>query len=229
MRLDRFLQLNTEYGRQSIRTFLATGEVEVDGVVVSEPRHTVSRFSDIRLQQLQLQSAQAKYFMLHKPAGVVSATEHNEHPTVLDLLDNEDREGLHLAGRLDLKTTGLVLLTNDGGWSRRVTQPEKKVAKVYRVETQDPIAAETEKVFSEGIYFRYENITTRPAQLQRLGARRSRLTLYEGRYHQVKRMFGYFDNEVIALHRESIGDIVLDAKLKPGEYRALSSAEIALF
>jgi len=205
---------------------MAGGGVLVDDVVITDPRCEINQFSRIELDQQVLQATPAKYFMLHKPAGVVSATVHDEHRTVLDLLSEDDRQGLHLAGRLDLKTTGLMLLTNDGRWSRRITQPEKSFDKVYRVETQDPVPAQAAEVFRQGIYFSYEDITTRPARLELINSHTSRLILNEGRYHQVKRMFGYFDNEVINLHRESMGQIELDPKLEPGQYRALTRAEI---
>lgn len=205
---------------------MAGGRVLVDSVVVTDPRGEIGQFSRVELDQKVLQATPAKYFMLYKPAGVVSATVHDEHRTVLDLLREDDRQGLHLAGRLDLKTTGLMLLTNDGLWSRRITQPEKSFDKVYRVETQDPVPAQAAEVFRQGIYFSYEDITTRPARLELIDSHTSRLILNEGRYHQVKRMFGYFDNEVINLHRESMGQIELDPQLEPGQYRALTRAEI---
>lgn len=229
MRLDRVVQLNTAYGRQQVRLLLARGRVKVAGNVVKDPALEIDRFTSVSLDNTVLQGRQACYLMLNKPAGVVSATEHPEHPTVIDLLPESLRDGLHLAGRLDLKTTGLVLLTNDGLWSRRVTQPESKIPKVYCVTTKDPVAADTEQVFSRGIYFSYEGVTTSPAELERLGPNCSRLTIYEGRYHQVKRMFGYLDNEVTALHREQVGQLVLDSGLKPGEFRSLTPEEIALF
>jgi 16S rRNA pseudouridine516 synthase len=229
MQLNRFIQINTPYSRQQAKLLLAQGRVKVAGQIVTDASLEIDRFVRVELDSQLLQDSQSHYLMVNKPAGVVSATEHPKHQTVIDLLPQPLRQGMHLAGRLDLKTTGLMLLTNDGNWSRRVTQPESKIAKVYRVTTKDPVAAEAEAVFSRGIYFRYENITTRPAELERIDSYHSRLTIHEGRYHQVKRMFGYFDNEVIALHRERIGAITLDPKLKPGEFRPLTPAEVALF
>ena len=134
--------------------------------------------------------------MLHKPVGVVSATTHDEHRTVLDLLDEPDRHDLHLAGRLDLNTSGLLLITNDGRWSRRITQPQQRKPKVYHVTTEQPITGEYAEVFERGLYFAFEDLTTLPAQLDILGSHSARLTLFEGRYHQVKRMFGHFRKDV---------------------------------
>ncbi|WP_339082173.1 16S rRNA pseudouridine(516) synthase [Pseudomonas sp. TMP9] len=228
MRLDRFLSNLAQYNRQTARQLLVSGHVQVDGVVVCEGLCNVSQFSRIEVDNQLLQAGKpARYFMLHKPIGVVSATEHDEHRTVLDLLDEPDKADLHLAGRLDLNTSGLLLITNDGQWSRRLTEPRSLLGKVYRVTTEQPISAEYIEVFAQGLYFAYEGLTTLPAELVILDSHSALLTLHEGRYHQVKRMFGHFQNKVIDLHRLSMGSIELDPQLAPGQYRALNSAEIA--
>ena len=146
---------------------------------------------------------------------------------MLDLLPGELREDLHIAGRLDFNTTGLMILTNDGQWSRRLTQPATKLPKHYLVETEDEIGAHDVAKFSEGFYFAFEDLTTLPARLDILGPRQARLAIVEGRYHQIKRMFGHFDNKVVGLHRESMGTIQLDPGLQPGQFRALTADEIA--
>ena len=122
-----------------------------------------------------------------------------------------------------------LVLTNDGQWSRRLTQPQTKLPKVYYVETEQEIGPQYALTFAEGIYFAFEDLTTQPAQLELLGPRSARLSIVEGRYHQVKRMFGFFNNKVLRLHRESMGPLLLDNALKPGEYRALRTEEIHLF
>jgi 16S rRNA pseudouridine516 synthase len=147
---------------------------------------------------------------------------------VLDLIHEPDKEDLHIAGRLDFNTTGLMLITNDGSWSRRLTQPKTKLPKVYYVETEQEIGPQYALKFTEGLYFAFEDLTTQPADLAVLGPTCARLSIVEGRYHQVKRMFGHFDNKVLRLHRESMGPLVLDSALKPGEYRALRTEEIQL-
>ncbi|MGH8435116.1 MAG: pseudouridine synthase [Pseudomonas sp.] len=230
MRLDRFLSNLPDFNRLDARLLLAAGRVKVDSVRMTDGRLDVREFQRIELDDRVLQAGKAaRYFMLHKPSGYVSATTHDEHPTVLDLLDEPDKHELHLGGRLDLNTTGLLLITNDGQWSRRITLPKSKLAKVYYVETEQPITSEYAEVFARGLYFQYEDLTTLPAELQILGTRAARLTLFEGRYHQVKRMFGHFQNKVLRLHRESMGPQVLDPSLTPGAYRSLSDEEIALF
>jgi 16S rRNA pseudouridine516 synthase len=163
--------------------------------------------------------------MLHKPIGVVSATSDAEHPTVIDLIDDPDRETLHLVGRLDRNTSGLVLLTNDGRWSKLLMDPAKKVPKVNRVQTRDPIPPEAVAAFAEGFYFHTEDLTTKPATLEIIGECEARLTLHEGRYHQIKRMFHRIGNRVTCLHRERIGALALPAELGPGDWRLLSREE----
>ncbi|MBK3866771.1 pseudouridine synthase [Pseudomonas stutzeri] len=228
MRLDRYLASRAQLSRQNVRRLLVEGRVRLDGEVARIGDQEIRAFDRIELDGELLQPGKtARYLMLHKPAGCVSATHDAAHRTVLDLIEQPDRHDLHIAGRLDFNTTGLMLLTNDGQWSRRLTQPASLQGKVYLVETEDPIDPACVEAFAHGMYFRFENLITLPAQLVLLGSHRARLTLHEGRYHQVKRMFGRFDNKVIRLHRESMGALVLDAALKPGCYRPLTPHEIA--
>ena len=227
MRVDRFLSNLPRFNRKQVRLLLVERRVTVDGMAVSDPHHEVREFSRVCVDGEVLQTGKpARYFMLHKPQGCVSATSDPLHPTVLDLLDEPDKDQLHIAGRLDFNTTGLMLITNDGQWSRRLTQPQTKLPKIYRVETEHMIGPEYAVTFAAGLYFAFEDLTTQPAELELLGPTTARLSIIEGRYHQVKRMFGHFDNKVIGLHRERMGPLVLDADLAPGEYRALTDDEI---
>ncbi|MCU1759687.1 pseudouridine synthase [Pseudomonas sp. 14P_8.1_Bac3] len=229
MRVDRFLSNLPRFNRQQVRLLLVEKRVRIDGKIVSDPHAEVLEFSRVEVDEEVLQAGKpARYFMLHKPPGCVSATRDPQHPTVLDLIDEPDKHDLHIAGRLDFNTTGLMLITNDGTWSRRLTQPQTKLPKVYYVETEREIGPEYALKFTEGLYFAFEDLTTQPAELLLLGPTSARLSIVEGRYHQVKRMFGHFDNKVLRLHRESMGPLVLDSALKPGEYRALRTEEIQL-
>ena len=229
MRVDRFLSNLPCFNRKQVRLLLVEKRVRIDGKVVSDPHAEVLEFSRVEVDEEVLQVGKpARSFMLHKPPGCVSATRDPEHPTVLDLFDEPDKEDLHIAGRLDFNTTGLMLITNDGSWSRRLTQPQTKLPKVYYVETEQEIGPEYALTFTEGLYFAFEDLTTLPAELVLLGPKSARLSIVEGRYHQVKRMFGHFDNKVLRLHRERMGPLVLDNALKPGEYRALRTEEIQL-
>ena len=227
MRLDRFLSNLPRFNRQQVRLLLVQKRVRIDGLTVADPQHEVREFSQVEVDDEVLQAGRPpRYFMLHKPQGCVSATRDPEHRTVLDLIHEPDANELHIAGRLDFNTTGLMILTNDGQWSRRLTQPQTKLPKVYHVETEQLIGPEYAETFAHGLYFAFENLTTQPATLELLGPRSARLSIVEGRYHQVKRMFGHFDNKVLRLHREAMGPLVLDEQLAPGEYRPLRAEEI---
>ncbi|MDR6956083.1 16S rRNA pseudouridine516 synthase [Pseudomonas brassicacearum] len=229
MRVDRFLSNLPRFNRQQVRLLLVERRVRIDGQTVNDPHAPVREFSRVEVDDEVLQAGRpARYFMLHKPPGCVSATRDPQHPTVLDWLDEPDKDDLHIAGRLDFNTTGLMLITNDGSWSRRLTQPQTKLPKVYYVETEQTITAEYADIFARGLYFAFENLTTQPAELTLLGPKSARLSIVEGRYHQVKRMFGHFDNKVLRLHRERMGPLLLDDNLEPGQYRALTPEEIRL-
>lgn len=226
MRLDRFICKHTAYGHQRAKQLIAGGRVCVAGRVETDPRREIDRFVEVTLDEEALQGRPSYYLMLHKPVGYLSATSDPVHPTVMELLPTELRAELHIGGRLDRATSGLLILTNDGLWSRRLTEPKQKVPKVYRVWTAAPIEPHTAALFARGVYLAYEDLTTAPAQLELLGPCEARLTIYEGRYHQVKRMFAQAGNRVVGLHRERMGEIVLDASLPSGQFRALSEREI---
>lgn len=227
MRVDRFLSNLPRFNRKQVRLLLVEKRIRIDGTIVSDPHAEVREFSRVEVDDEVLQAGKPlRHFMLHKPAGCVSATRDPQHPTVLDLIHEPDKDELHIAGRLDFNTTGLMLITNDGSWSRRLTQPQTKLAKIYYVETEQEIGPEYALKFAEGLYFAFEDLTTQPAGLELLGPKSARLSIVEGRYHQVKRMFGHFDNKVLRLHRERMGPLMLDSTLKPGEYRPLTDEEI---
>ncbi|WP_321325251.1 pseudouridine synthase [Thiomicrorhabdus sp.] len=227
MQLDRYLSKYAGLSRQSILKLLTLGQIIVDGQIAVSRNQEVNDFSEILIENQPLSRHKpARYFMMNKPAGILSASTDPKHKTVIELLKPEEANDLHIAGRLDRATTGLLILTNDGKWSRHITEPEQKIPKCYLVETVYAISPETEPLFAKGIYFAYENITTSPAKLEQLSLTLCRLTIYEGRYHQVKRMFAAAGNRVQSLHRESMGKITLDKDLKPGQYRALTESEI---
>lgn len=229
MRLDRFLTRLGSYPGKEVARLIADGRISVDGAVETDKLRRVTRFSLIAIDGTPVQENPAVYLMLHKPAGWLSATRDPEHPTVIDLIDHPAASHLHLAGRLDRASTGLLLLTNDGRWSRNVTEPDEEIFKTYRVTTRDPIAPDTATIFAQGIYFAYEDLTTRPAHLEVLTPHEALISIPEGRYHQVKRMFHAVGNQVLSLHRESIGPLHLDPLLSPGQWRPLAPHEVALF
>ena len=225
-RLDRFIRARTGIHRRDIRSVLAQGRVTVNGQVATGISQVIDQFSRVLLDNQLLQARTPTYVMLHKPAGVVSATSDEQHKTVIDLLDRPDRHSLHIAGRLDFNSTGLLLLTNDGRWSRGLSAPENEVGKRYRVSLENPIGDDYIQAFAQGLYFAYEGIMTRPAQLRVIDTHTAEICLVEGRYHQIKRMFGRFDNPVIQLHRTAIGELELDPALLPGQSRDLTETEL---
>lgn len=209
-RLDRFISQNSAFSLSDTRLLIAQKRIVLDGEVAHSIQQKVTEFTHVVLDGHCLQDKTAVYMMLNKPLGVVSATKDLKHPTVLDLIQHPRKNELHIVGRLDFNTTGLVLLTNDGAWSRKISLPETKLAKTYEVTLSKPLSDEYIAVFREGIYFAYEDITTQPACLEILSEHTARLSLIEGKYHQVKRMFGFFQNQVLALHRVSVGEFSLD-------------------
>lgn len=232
-RLDRFISQilferdpSQPVSKKQVRLLAAQNRIFVDGEPAKSTSQPIDFFSRIELDGDVLQNNRPLYLMLHKPVGVVTATTHAKHKTVIDLIDHPDKAQLHYAGRLDLNTSGLLLLTNDGDWSTALTQPDKSVEKCYEVELARQVTEEYVRAFEQGIWFDYEGITTRPARLEILDDHHARVWLTEGRYHQVKRMFGHFRNEVVKLHRSSLGSLKLDPVLQPGQWRELTLEEL---
>lgn len=226
-RLDKFLAQHCQISRKNVRLMLAQNRVLVNGFVAHNIDEIIDSFSHISLDGKVLQDNKAYYIMLHKPIGVVSATKDFQHKTVIDLLDFPYKNELHIVGRLDLNTSGLVLMTNDSRWSERLTLPEKKVTKRYIVTLANKLSEEYVDAFANGMYFAFEGITTKPAKLTILSDYQAQVELVEGRYHQIKRMFGRFRNPVIALHRYAIGNLTLDKQLIAGDSRELSEIEVS--
>ena len=226
MRLDKFISQVTDFSRKDVKRLLRGDAVTVDGEPVRDAALQVSAGAQGRIDGELLLAPRPRYFMLHKPAGYVCVTRDREHPTVLELLDEPNLEKLQIAGRLDIDTTGLVLLTDDGAWNHAVTSPKRACSKTYLVTLADDIAPDTADQFARGVLLEGEHKPTEPATLQILFGNEARLTISEGRYHQVKRMFAAVGNRVTELHRERVGDIHLDPDLQSGEYRALTTAEI---
>jgi 16S rRNA pseudouridine516 synthase len=226
MRLDKFLSQNTDYSRSQIQQLIKAARINVNGEITKKSDTKLNGNEIVMLDGEQIIAFSQRYLMLHKPLGYVCANSDSEHPVVLDLLNLPRKQDLQIAGRLDLDTTGLVLITDDGQWNHRITAPTQECKKTYLVKTADPIAKDTVQVFAAGVQLHGEKNLTRPAHLEILGSHSARLQIHEGKYHQVKRMFAAVGNRVIELHRESIGNILLDPKLAPGEYRELSQQEI---
>ncbi len=226
MRLDKFLSQNSDSSRSLIQQAIKAGRVSVNDVIAKKGDQKLLGDEIITLDGKQVEAFQTRYLMLHKPLGYVCANSDSDYPVVVDLIRLPRWQELQIVGRLDIDTTGLVLLTDDGQWNHRITSPRHECDKVYRVTTADPISTETAALFAAGVQLHSEKSLTRPAQLELISSHEARLKIHEGKYHQVKRMFAAAGNLVVALHRESIGSIQLDPALAPGEYRALTADEI---
>lgn len=210
------------------------GNVQIDGV---KCKRTATQLSDaqqnggVTLNSAALFTAKPLYLMLHKPKGYVCANTDADHPTVFDLLNERDfhpslQGQLQVAGRLDIDTTGLVLITSDGNWNHAVTSPNKKRGKCYQVTTANPIADDAVALFEQGLDLRGDSKPTKPAKLTITGSHCAELEITEGRYHQVKRMFAAIGNKVVELHRASVAGITLDDSLGLCEYRILTPEEV---
>lgn len=225
-RLDRLISTYLRINRGDVRHMLAQGRVQVNGCIARDVQQLIDEFDQVILDGEVLQNKTPYYVMMNKPACVVSATKDEKHKTVIDLLDKPYRDSLHIVGRLDFNSTGLLLLTNDGRWSKRLTMPGKNVSKVYHVTVEKTLTEEYSTAFEKGMYFPFEDITTRPATLKIISDYVAEVSLVEGRYHQIKRMFGRFQNEVLELHRVAIGNLALDVSLAPEQSRELTAEEV---
>lgn len=225
MRLDKFISNCTGLTRSQATKVIRQGRVLVNGELCKQGAQQLASADRVALDDDELSLPGLRYLVLHKPAGYVCSSDDPEHPTVMMLLDEPALEKLNPVGRLDLDTTGLLLITDDGQWLHRITSPKHHVAKTYRVWLADPIPADAADRFAEGVLLRGEKDPTLPAQLDVIAEREALLTIHEGRYHQVKRMFAALGNKVVRLHREKIGDFQLPEDLAEGEYRLLTEQE----
>lgn len=226
MRLDKFLCDALGATRKEATKIIKSGDVTVNDIMQKSGAFKVTEACDVEWQGRTITMQGPRYIMLFKPDGFVCSHEDGFNHTAFVLLDEVKMENLHFAGRLDVDTTGLVLITDDGKWSHRITSPKHKCEKTYRVWLADPVQQEYVDQFTQGIELRNEKEPTLPAQLEIIDEKEVLLTIHEGKYHQVKRMFAALGNKVEGLHRERIGDIYLDEDLEPGEYRYLTQEEI---
>ncbi|KAA1152259.1 16S rRNA pseudouridine(516) synthase RsuA [Pseudoalteromonas fuliginea] len=227
-RLDKFISHLAEMPRTQARASIKRKEVSVNGEIITSHNFQLSQQDEVLHQGTPLVFLGKRYYMLNKPVGYVCANSDELHKTVFDLLDEPNMSDFHVAGRLDIDTTGLVIITNDGDWSHKITSPKSNKFKTYLVETQEPITDEALEQLRTGVMLHNEKDLTRPAIAERLANYGLRLSISEGKYHQVKRMLYAVDNKVVELHREQIAGIKLDENLASGEYRLLTADEIKL-
>ena len=227
MRLDKFLcQLNLGT-RSQIKTYIRQGLVSVNGQVEKSADRHVDEYTDrVSFRGQELHYVSERYYMLNKPAGVVSATQDNTAGTVVELLSPHDRNGVFPVGRLDKDTEGLMILTNDGELAHRLLAPKRHVDKTYLVSLEHSLSKEDILRLEQGVDIGEERPTL-PAKVDMVDEKNIYLTIHEGKFHQIKRMLRAVGNGVVALKRTSFAGLYLDGSLKSGEYRELTDQEVA--
>ena len=227
MRLDKLLSECGVASRKEIRQLIRSGRVSVDGAAAASPEMKLDPYKAlVCLDGTKIEYAKYHYYMMNKPAGVLSATDDGRQKTVLDLVTPEMRKiGLFPVGRLDKDTTGLLLLTNDGEFAHRVISPRSGIVKVYHARTEAPVDEADITAFKEGLTLG-DGIKCLPAGLKLLPDGSCLVEVMEGKYHQVKRMLSSRGKPVTELKRLSIGGLKLDKALLPGSFRALEENEL---
>lgn len=227
MRLDKYISNATDLSRSEVKRMIKAGVVEIEYQIVTNPATKVISDQEVSLDGSIINAYKHRYFMLNKPAGIVSVTKDANHPTAISLIYEHRSEELQIAGRLDVDTTGLLLVTDDGKWNHRLTSPRSKCSKMYAVTLANPIVSDYSDRLANGVLLEGEKHRCLPATMEQIDSHCLTLAIGEGKYHQVKRMFVALGNHVVKLHRFQVGDIVLDDDLAEGDYRALSDAEVA--
>ena len=225
MRLDKYLAEMGAGTRKEIGKAVRAGRVTVNGQTVKNAAMQVAAEDEVSMDGAPVEYEEYVYYMLNKPAGVISATEDARERTVLDLISERQRKGLFPVGRLDRDTEGLLLITNDGGLAHRLLSPRHHVDKVYYARLDGPVGEAEKALFAQGLKVD-EALTALPAELEILEpATEVRVTIREGKFHQVKRMFEAVGREVLYLKRLSMGPLALEESLPQGAYRRLTAEE----
>lgn len=225
-RLDKIIATQTSYSRRDVKKLVFQKRVEVNGEIVAKPDIKVDSHKDkITIDAVEINIKKHVYLILYKPKGYVSATEDKTMPTVLELVPKEylHRE-LFPAGRLDKDTTGLMIITDDGEFAHNILSPKKHVKKLYNVTLDIPASDTMVNGFKNGVVL--NDGECKSAIMQITGTNSALVTLTEGRYHQIKRMFGCYGAKVIELERIGIGNLMLPSDLKMGECRELTDEEL---
>ena len=225
MRLDKYLAEMGAGTRKEIGKAVRAGRVTVNGQTAKNAAMQVTAEDEVSMDGVSVEYEEYVYYMFNKPAGVISATEDARERTVLDLISERQGKGLFPVGRLDRDTEGLLLITNDGGLAHRLLSPRHHVDKVYYARLDGPVGEAEKALFAQGLKVD-ETLTALPAELEILEpATEVRVTIREGKFHQVKRMFEAVGREVLYLKRLSMGPLVLDESLPKGDYRRLTAEE----
>lgn len=226
-RLDAVLSACSVGSRSEVKALIRKGKVSVNGTVIRDVSFAVTDSDEVRVNGIVTDTSEFVYLMLNKPCGFVSTTDADEE-NVLSFVPSElFRKGMFPVGRLDKDTSGLIFLTNDGAFSHMLTSPSRHVEKEYIATLERPLDEICFEFFAEGMTLK-DGFTTRPAKLDRLGEKKARVVISEGKYHQVRRMFACCGNRVETLKRVRIGGVELDPTLEEGEVRKLTDEELDL-
>lgn len=229
MRLDKYLAASRVGTRSEVKDHIVKGRVSVDGKTVKDPSVHIGTDDEVALNGEKVVYREHVYYMLNKPAGVVSATEDESEKTVIDLFPKEQRKGLFPVGRLDKDSVGLLIITDDGVLSHRLMSPKKHVEKRYLIRTDTALDKNDTAAFEEGITLS-DGTALHPAKLEisEDDGTEAVVTISEGKYHQVKRMVASRGKKVVYLKRLSVGKLLLDPDLEEGKYRELTDDELKL-
>jgi 16S rRNA pseudouridine516 synthase len=227
MRLDKFVCKSTALSRAEVSNVLQNHQVKVDNKVFTNGAVQIHENNTVSLDDRALTLRPFRYLLMHKPPNTLCSNIDENYPSIFNYIDIDHKSELHIVGRLDADTTGLVLITDDGSWTFNIIKPEAQCNKVYRVQLRDELTEEAVSRLEQGVLLQGTEKVTLPAKIQIHGSKEVLLTITEGRFHQVKRMFRAVGNRVKGLHREQIGQVALDIDL--GQWRYLSEAEVASF
>jgi 16S rRNA pseudouridine516 synthase len=227
MRLDKFVCKSTELTKSEAIHHIRAGQMSVNDQIVTNEAVQVHEKNTIKLNGVTLKTRQFRYILMHKPANTICSNVDEIYPSIFNYVDIEKVSELHIAGRLDADTTGMILITDDGRWSFSLTAPSSQCPKIYRVKLSKELKPSVAIAFEKGVKLQGEQQLTLPATLQHITSTEVLLTITQGKFHQVKRMFAAVGNRVVSLHREKIGDICLDVGV--GQWRYLTDDEVQSF
>ncbi len=227
MRLDKFICKSTELNRTEASVFLQNRQVTIDNEIFTNGAVQVHENNVVALEDMTLTLRPFRYLLMHKPASTLCSNVDEKYPSIFNFINVNKKSELHVVGRLDADTTGLVLMTDDGSWTYKIITPGAQCEKVYRVYLRDELTVDAVIKLEKGVMLQGLDEPTLPAKIEILSANEVLLTITQGKFHQVKRMFRAVGNRVRRLHREKIGQVSLDVEL--GEWRYLTDIEINSF
>jgi 16S rRNA pseudouridine516 synthase len=227
MRLDKYICKSTELNRDEAIEMLQRGMVKIDSKVFSNGATQVHDNNCVTLDDISLELRPFRYILIHKPANTLCSNVDESHPSIFNYINVTKKSELHIVGRLDADTTGLVFMTDDGSWTYKIITPSAQCEKVYRVTLRDELTDEAILKLENGVMLQGIDHPTLPAKVTVLSTHEVLLTITQGKFHQVKRMFRAVGNRVKRLHREKIGQVCLDVEV--GQWRYLTRDEINSF